>query len=42
MEHTVSATELARNLGDILGRVRFRNDEFVIERNGEAVARIVP
>ena len=40
MKHTVSATDLARNLGDIVGRVRFHNDELVIERNGEAVARL--
>jgi prevent-host-death family protein len=42
MEHRVSATELARQLGDILGRVRFRGDSFVIERNGVPVARLVP
>lgn len=42
MEHRVTATELARSLGEILGRVRFRNDTFVVERNGEAVARLEP
>lgn len=42
MEHRISATELVRSLGDVLGRVRFRNDEFVVERNGEPVARLVP
>lgn len=42
METKISATELARNLGDVLGRVRYRRDVFVIERNGEAVARLAP
>ena len=42
METRISATELARNLGDVLGRVRYRRDVFVIERNGEAVARLTP
>ena len=42
MEHRITATELARSLGDVLGRVRFRNDSFLIERNGDPVARLVP
>jgi len=42
MESRISATELARRLGDILGRIRYRGDSFVVERNGEAVARITP
>ncbi|MCH7565701.1 MAG: type II toxin-antitoxin system Phd/YefM family antitoxin [Gemmatimonadetes bacterium] len=42
MEHRLSATELARNLGDVLGRIRYRGDTFLIERNGSPVARIVP
>jgi prevent-host-death family protein len=42
MEHTIRATELARNLGDVLSKVRYRRDSFVIKRNGKAVARVVP
>ena len=42
MEHRLSATELARKLGDVLGRIRYRGDTFLIERNGSPVARIVP
>lgn len=42
MEHRISATELARKLGDVIGRVRYRGDSFVIERNGDAVARLAP
>lgn len=40
MELRISATDLARKLGDVLGKVRFRRDVFVIERNGEPVARL--
>ena len=42
MEHTISATELARRLGDVLARVRYRQEAFVVERNGRAIAYIVP
>jgi prevent-host-death family protein len=42
MEHRISATELARRLGDVLGRVRYRGDSFLVERNGDEVARVVP
>lgn len=41
-EHRISATDLARNLGDVLGRLRYRGDSFIIERNGAPVARLVP
>jgi antitoxin (DNA-binding transcriptional repressor) of toxin-antitoxin stability system len=42
MKHTISSTDLARRLGDVLGRVRYLGDTFVIERNGDAVARLEP
>jgi prevent-host-death family protein len=42
MELRISATDLARRLGDVIGRVRYRGESFVIERNGEPVARLVP
>ncbi len=42
MESRITATELARRLGDVLGRVRFRGDVFVVERSGKAVARLSP
>jgi antitoxin (DNA-binding transcriptional repressor) of toxin-antitoxin stability system len=40
--HRISATELARRLGDVLGRIRYRGESFLVERNGTVVARIVP
>lgn len=42
MEHTIRATDLARNLGDVLSRVRYRRDSLVVWRNGKPVARVVP
>ena len=42
MEHRVSATELVRALGDVLNRIRYRGDSFVIEKNGDPVARMAP
>ena len=42
MEKVISATALARQLGDVLGRIRYRGESFVIERNGVAVARLIP
>jgi prevent-host-death family protein len=41
-ESTISATVLSKNLSDILNRVRYRGEEFVVERGGEPVARILP
>jgi len=38
----ISATMLARQLGDILGRIRYRGESFEVERNGVVVARIEP
>jgi hypothetical protein len=38
MATRISATELSRSLSDILNRVHYRGEEFVIERNGETVA----
>lgn len=38
----VSATEAARNFSDILNRVSYREESFLIERGGTAVAEIRP
>ena len=42
MKQTITATELSRTLSDVLSRVRYRNERFVIQRNGEAVAELSP
>jgi prevent-host-death family protein len=42
METTITATELSRKLSDVLNRVKYRGERFVILKNGESVATIVP
>jgi prevent-host-death family protein len=38
----VTATEAARNLSDLLNRVRYRGEHFTVVRGGEEVADLVP
>jgi antitoxin (DNA-binding transcriptional repressor) of toxin-antitoxin stability system len=38
----VSATEAARRLGDLLARVRYRGESFLIRRGKTLVARLGP
>jgi len=42
MESRISATEAARSFSDLINRVFYRGEEFVIERGGQQVCRIVP
>jgi hypothetical protein len=42
LESHISATEAARTFSDILNRVRYRGEAFVVERGGEPVCRISP
>jgi prevent-host-death family protein len=42
METRITATELARNLSDILNRVRYKGERFRIVRNGDILAVIEP
>jgi antitoxin (DNA-binding transcriptional repressor) of toxin-antitoxin stability system len=42
MANRVSATDLARRLGDILGRIRYRGETFVIDRHNVPIAQIGP
>lgn len=42
MEHRITASLLARRLADVLGRVRYGGDTFVVERHNIAIARIEP
>ncbi len=39
---TITATELARNLSEILSRLAIDREEIVIERNHRQVARLIP
>lgn len=38
----ISVAEVKRRFADVLGAVRYRDERFVIERNGTAVAALVP
>jgi prevent-host-death family protein len=42
MNVRITATEAARNLSDLLNRVRYRGERFTVVRGGEEVAEIVP
>lgn len=42
METTITATQLAKDLSDVLSRVKYRGERFVVQRNGETVATIIP
>ena len=42
METRITATELAKSLSDILNRVRYKGERFLIERKGEPVATLAP
>ena len=38
----ITATEAARNFSDVLNRVEYKGESFVIERNGRVIGRIEP
>jgi antitoxin (DNA-binding transcriptional repressor) of toxin-antitoxin stability system len=42
MAKTISATRAARTFSDLLARVRYRGEEFVVEKGGEPMCRVVP
>jgi antitoxin (DNA-binding transcriptional repressor) of toxin-antitoxin stability system len=42
MTTRVSATVAARTFSDLLNRIRYRGEEFVVERGGEPVCRMMP
>lgn len=39
---TITATELARNLRQVLDRLRADGEEVIVERNHEQICRLVP
>ncbi len=42
MKSRISATEAVRNFSEIMNRVRYRGESFVVERGGKAICEIVP
>lgn len=41
-ETTLTATQLARSISDILNRVEYRGERFTVERHGRVVATLEP
>jgi len=41
MKHTVNVTNARNNFSDILNRVQYRGDEFMIKKQGKEIARII-
>jgi antitoxin (DNA-binding transcriptional repressor) of toxin-antitoxin stability system len=42
MKTRISATQAARTFSDLINRVRYRGEEFIVERGGELVCQIIP
>ncbi len=42
LKHTISATELSRDLSRILNKVHYQGQDFEITRGKEIIARIIP
>ena len=42
MKRRISATQAARTFSDLLNRVCYRGEEFIVERSGEPVCIISP
>ena len=38
----MSVTTAARNFSDLVNRVAYRNEEFLLQRGGEPVCRVAP
>ncbi len=42
MKSEISATEAARRFSEVLNRVRYRNETFIVKRGGEPICEIAP
>jgi prevent-host-death family protein len=42
MKSRISATEAARSFSELMNRVRYRGESFVVERSGKPICEIVP
>ena len=40
--HRISATQAARTFSDLLNRVEYRGERFMVERGGEPICEITP
>jgi len=41
-QRTLSATEASRNFSEIMNRVKYRGESFIIERGGERICEVRP
>lgn len=41
-EIRISSTELPRTIGEVLGRLKYRRDSFIVEKSGKPVALLSP
>ena len=42
MKSRISATEAARSFSELMNRVRYRGESFVVELNGKPICEILP
>jgi prevent-host-death family protein len=42
MKSEISATDAARRFSEVVNRVRYRNETFVVKKGGQPVCEIVP
>ena len=41
-QRTLSATEASRNFSEVMNRVKYRGESFIIERGGERICEVRP
>ena len=42
MKSRISATEAARSFSELMNRVRYRGESFIVERSGKPICEILP
>ena len=42
MKFRISATEAARSFSELMNRVRYRGESFIVERGGKPICEILP
>ena len=42
MKSRISATKAARSFSELMNRVRYRGESFVVERGGQPICEIIP
>jgi prevent-host-death family protein len=42
MQSGISATEAARRFSELMNRVRYRGESFIVERSGKPICEILP